>query len=71
MTNACDLRIDFLGWTANRLGVSREVVQAVGKVDAAAATARANYGHTKQEQRRHGSQESYQRRPRQKRLVFA
>lgn len=71
MTNASDLRIDFLGWTAERLGVSREVVQAVGKVDAAAATVRATYGHAKQEQRRHGNQESHQRRSRQKRLVFA
>jgi len=69
MTNACELRFDFVGWTASRLGVSRDEVEtAVGKH--AATTAATKHGHSKQE-RRDAWQEPHQRRTRQKRLVCA
>ena len=67
MTHACELGFDFVGFTARRLGVTRQDVQQAVAVHAAAA---GNYGHPKQE-RRHGREEPYQGRPREKRLVSA
>ena len=68
MTDACDLRFDFVGLTARRLGVSRREVEAAGAI--LAATSATIYGdHPKQE--RLDGQEPHEGRARQRRLVCA
>ncbi len=67
MTNACDLRFDFLGWASRRLGASVAEIEEATMRDAA-TTAVAIYGDHPEQERRDGS-ESDERRPREKRLV--
>src|SRR5690606_6016990 len=69
MSDACDLRFDFVEFTARRLGMTRQALQTEVAIHAA-ATAATTHGHAKQE-RRDVRQEPHQRRPRQKRLVCA
>jgi hypothetical protein len=70
MTDACDLRFDFVGFTARRLGVSRQEIEATIPIPIHAAATAMIYGdHAKQE--RLDGQEPYEGRARQRRLVCA
>lgn len=66
MTDACDLRFDFLGWATQRLGVSAPEIEAAVLIGA--ATMATTHGDNPKQERRDG-QESDERGPRQERLL--